>query len=114
MNLNVGGEGAKTGVNFGETKGITETYQHKYFETCRSNTRCQPDSDVPVAVEWVLCENNTPNAKDDAGLTPEVLFAVLLQRRDNEKFGVRLSLEADVGKRYLYGNFWENVNFDVA
>jgi hypothetical protein len=105
VNLNIGAKGAKTGVNFGEKKGTTETYQHKYLETCRSNTRCQPDSDIPVAVEWILRENNQPNAKDDAGLIPEVLFAVLLQRRDKEKFGVRLSLKADTGKRYLYGIF---------
>ncbi|KAF2113716.1 hypothetical protein BDV96DRAFT_647963 [Lophiotrema nucula] len=114
VNLKVGGKGAKTGVTFQEINQITEAYKHHYFEKCRSATRCQPNSDIPGAVEWVLLENNQPNAKDDAGLTPEVLFAVLLQRPDEEKFQLRLSMQADAGKRDLCGKYWDNVNFQLG
>jgi len=79
VNLKVGGKGAKAGVKFDGNKETTETYKHHYFETCIANQRYQPPySDVLVAVEWIPLEINRPNAKDDAGLTPELLFAVLL------------------------------------
>jgi hypothetical protein len=105
-------KGVKAEVAGSLTKEITERSKHRYFEICRAKARPRPNKDTPVAVKWVSVRSSNPHHTDDASLTPETLFAVLLQRRTGAKFEVKINFWADGGKRYTFQRCLEH--FDAS
>jgi hypothetical protein len=110
LTAKIGGNGVEGSAGSGTAKVVTESYQRRYFESCRANQRPRPGSNTPIAVEWVNRGSSQPHAKDDMGLCSEIRFAVLLQRNDDSKFTVTLKSSAYGGKRDLFRKCWESLD----
>jgi hypothetical protein len=89
--------GAKAGVDTRDTNEKEFKYKIRYFGKGSSNTRCD-DSGLRNGVWWNVNKSSNPDAKDDAGIPPNYLFAVLVERsNDSAPFEARIRLTVEAG-----------------
>ncbi|ORY09886.1 hypothetical protein BCR34DRAFT_602479 [Clohesyomyces aquaticus] len=108
VNGKVGPVGAK--VNFGHrlVKEVEKKYALAYFERISGSSQCRSGSAKPDTVEWTCLKNDMPDGNER--LSPEYLFAVLVQRPDDAKFRLKVEVRAIAGKRDFFGKVMGRVD----
>lgn len=89
--------GAKVGTETQKTNEKEFKYKIRFFGKGSSGTRCD-NSGRRNGVWWNVNKSSDPDAKDDAGITPNYLFAVLIKRtNDSAPFKARIRLTVKAG-----------------
>jgi hypothetical protein len=92
------GLGGEFGSETQNTRELEHSYKVHYFIKGSSNTRVDDDSGRRYGVWWNVKKSNNPDTRDDAGIPPNYLFAVLLIRaNDSTPFEARFRLFAEAG-----------------
>jgi hypothetical protein len=81
------------------------TFQQHFYEKGTSFKRCEPGSSNWTGVWWNVEESGNPEAKDDAGISPNHRFAVLVERASNTKYVAVIQLTVDGGLGYKREKF---------
>jgi hypothetical protein len=93
-------ENANAEVTYTNSVEVERKFHERYYQKGASNKRCTPGSSTWTAVWWNLEESGNPEAKDDAGISPDHRFAVLIERASNAKFIVKIRLNIEAGWSY--------------
>jgi hypothetical protein len=106
IDLRAGHSGTSVKTEEKKESSFTENYYGKGV----SSTRAEEDGSRP-GIWWNVKKSSDPDSKDDAGIESNYRFAVLLTRKNRERFNARMKLLVDAGWRFRAENRLSQVKY---